>query len=435
VRSAGNLELAARIAELGLTEVEMADALNDAIENATGMPGRISDRYVRHLLTGRVRWPWPHTRDALEAVCDMPVLDLGFTPRGRSSSRGRHRVRTLEAAREGEPVDRREVLGIAGGAVISIVIPGLPSRGRLGMSDVDRLRAPLTELIAIDDRLGGVALANVASEQAQRIMGSVERYELSTRVENAAYALAGEYLAAAGWFSIDADELDFAGGFLDQALRTASIARDPLLQAQIWNCMAMRARQAGAYTEAHAVAKAGLNSTAARRNPKVAALFHARLAHGHAFRGEYGSAERSLGRARAALSRARDDTPTPPWLVFFDDAELDGLTAIAYNAVGWHDRAEDFAQRYPDVLSRTRPRNRAHVLLHLAEARLGNHEVEQAAQDATSALDLAGQMRDGLRKGPVAGRLGVLRRRFDRWSHVPAARDWIDAYDTALATG
>jgi hypothetical protein len=435
VRSAGNLELAARIAELGLTEVEMADALNDAIEDATGRPGRISDRYVRHLLTGRVQWPWPHTRDALEIVCDKPVLDLGFTPRGRSSSRGRHRARTPEAAREGEPVDRREVLGIAGGAVISTVIPGLPGRGRLGMSDVDRLRAPLTELIAIDDRLGGVALTTVASEQAQRILGAVERYELSTRVEGAVYALAGEYLAAAGWFSIDANELDAAGEFLDQALRTASIARDPLLQAQIWNNMAMRARQARAYTEAHAVAKAGLNSTAARRNPKVAALFHARVAHGHAFRGEYGSAERSLGRARSALSRARDDTPTPPWLVFFDEAELDGLSAIAYNTAGQHGRAEDFAQRYPDTLSRTRPRNRAHVLLHLAEARLGNREVEQAAQDAASALDLAGQMRDGLRKGRVAGRLSTLRQRFDRWSHVPAARDWVDAYDTALATG
>jgi len=322
---------------------------------------------------------------------------------------------------------------MAGGVVISIAIPALPSRGRLGMSDVDRLREPLAELVAIDSRLGGVALARVASEQARRILGTVEHYELSTRVEKALYALAGEYLAVAGWFSVDADELDAAGDFLDQALRTASIARDPLLQAQIWNYMAMRARQAGAYTEAHAVAKAGLDSTAARRNPKVAALFHARVAHGHAFRGEYGLADRSLGRARAALSRVRDDTPTPPWLLFVDEAQMNALSAIAYNALGRYDKAEDFAKRDMDLIPPTGVRSRAHGVLHLAEARLGRHQVEQAAHDATAALDLAGQMRGELRQGRVAGRLRTVRRRFSHWSQVPAARDWIDAYDSALA--
>ncbi|SRR6266545_401461 len=433
MNSTPNLELAARIAEFGLTEVEIADLLNDAIEDKTGKRRKVSDRYVRLLLSGQIRWPWPDTRTAIEDVFQMSVLDLGFAPPGRSSSRGRRPARTLGSVTEGGPVDRREVLGIAGGVVITVVIPALPSRGRLGMSDVDRLRTPLGELIKTDNRIGGVTLAAVASQQAKRILGAVEHYELSTRVERSLYALAGEYLAVAGWFSTDADELDVAGEFLNQALRTASIARDPLLQAQIWNYMAMRARQARAYTEAHAVAKAGLDSTAARRNPKVAALFHARVAHGHAFRGEYGSADRSLGRARAALGRVKDDTPTPQWVEFFDEAELDGLAAIAFNALGRYDRAEDLAQRDLNTLSGTYVRNRAHVVLHLAEARLGYREAEQAAHDATAALHLADQITGGVRTGRVASRLASLRRRFDQWSQVPAARDWIEAYDTALA--
>ena len=297
MNSFGNLELAARFAELGMTELELADALNGAIEDSTGHRGSISDRYVRHLLSGRVQWPWQSTRDALESVCEMSVLQLGFAPRQSSSSRGGQPARTLSTAREGAAMDRREVLGIVGGVVITIAVPSLPARGRLGMTDVARLRTPLAELIAVDDRLGGVALASVASDQAQRILAALERCDMSSRVQTAMYALAGEYLATAGWFSIDADDLAAAGDFLDQALRAASIARDPLLQAQIWNSMAMRARQTRAYTEAHAVARAGLESSAARRNPKVAALFHARVAHGHAFRGEYGLATRSLGNA------------------------------------------------------------------------------------------------------------------------------------------
>jgi tetratricopeptide (TPR) repeat protein len=433
VNSFGNLELADRIAELGMTELEMADALNTAIEDATGCRGRISDRYIRHLLSGRVQWPWQVTRDALEAVCDMSVLDLGFVPRERSSSRPAHPARTLSALREGDAVERREVLGVVGGVVMIVMVPSLPVRGRLGMTDVARLRAPLTQLIEIDTRLGGVDLATVASDQAQRILGALERCDMASRVQTAMYALAGEYLATAGWFSIDADNLTAAGDYLDQALRAASIARDPFLQAQIWNYMAMRARQARAFTEAHAVARAGLGSSAARRNPKVAALFHARVAHGHAFRGEYGLATRSLGRAQAALSRVKDDIPTPSWLAFVNEAELDGLAAIAFNALGKYEKAEEIAQRDLGVMPSTFARNRVHVVLHLAEARLGRREIEHAADDAYTALALAGHMRAGLQTGRVASRLRGLRRQFDRWSTVPAAHEWVSAYDAMTA--
>jgi tetratricopeptide (TPR) repeat protein len=328
-------------------------------------------------------------------------------------------------------VERREVLGIAGGVVINIVVPPLPQRGRLGLSDVNRLRQPLAQLIAIDDQVGGVALAAVASRQARRVLDAVERYELSTRVETAMYALAGEYLAAAGWFSVDAEEFDMASELLDQALRAASIARDPLVQAQIWNYMAMCAREARAYTEAHAVAKAGLHSTAARQNPKISALFHARVAHGHAFRGEYGLADRSLSRAHRALERANDTTVTPPWLTFVNEAQLNALSAIAYNALGRHDRAEKFAEQDLDLLPETYVRNRTHGTLHLAEARLGRRQIEHAAHDAFTALDLASELRGGLQTGRVATRLRTVRRRFERWSSVPAARDWIGAYDAA----
>ncbi len=140
---------------------------------------------------------------------------------------------------------------------------------------------------------------------------------------------------------------------------------------------------------------------------------------------------RSLGRAQAALDRAQDDTPTPPWLLFVNDAELDGLAAIAFNALGRYDKAEDIAVRDLQVMPATFARNRVHVVLHLAEARLGCREIEQGARDAGTALDLARQMRAGLQTGRVASRLRGVRRQLDRWSQVPVARDWVDAYDRA----
>jgi len=430
----GNRELAARISELGLTTVELAAALNDAIEDITGQPGRATDRYVRLLVAGRIRWPWPAQRQALEMALGLPAAQLGFTPRAAHSEAdillAAPATRRL-TVRGGDDVDRRELLAAPSGEPLAVTIPALPRHGRLGISDIDRQRRTLTQLIGIDDQLGGVALAGIAARQAHRLLGALDRYEKSDQIERAVYLLAGEYLAAAGWFAVDADELDAAGRYLDQALRAASIARDVMLQAQIANTMAMRARCAGDFAEAHCVAKAALASTAARRNPRVAALFHARVAHGHAVRGETGRTARSLGRAADALARVAPETPIPDWLRFMDTAQFAALAAIAYNLLRQYDKAEAAALEDLRLMPSGYLRNRAHGMLHLVEARLGQGEVEQAGCDAGRALDMASQVRGGARYGRLGARLQELRTAFSYWPDVPAARAWLDAYDTS----
>lgn len=429
-----NAPLAARIAELGLTERELSVLINDAVEVATGKRGRSTDRYVRLLLAGSIRWPWPATRTALEQVLDRSILDLGFVPRGRRCPPP-PRLLTLQPAQhvQEDTMDRREMLGIAAGTTISITVPGLPTRGRLGMSDVERLARPLGELIAIDQRVGGVALTPAAASQAERVLGAVARYEVSDRVERALYTLAGGYLASAAWFAVDADELEVASGYLDQARRAANTATDPMLYAQVTNITFMRARQAGDYLFAHTVAKAGLHSTAARLNPRVAALFHSRVGNGHAWRGELGQAQRSLGRAEECLDRVTESTPNPVWLRFFNRSELAGLTAMAYQSLGRYQLAAQNAQLSTDLAAENYLRNRTHTVLHLAEAYLGEREVEHAAKQAATAMAMAGQLRDGLRTGRVARRLRQLRLRFGQWPEVAEARHWIEAYDSAVS--
>jgi tetratricopeptide (TPR) repeat protein len=435
-----NAPLAARIAELGLTEKELSYLLNDAIELATGKRGKATDRYVRLLLDGTIRWPWPVNRDALEQVLGQSILELGFVPRGQSSVIAAGRCTRPggdgadsaagESTQEAT-MERREVLGIAAGATVSIVVPTLPEQGRVGLTDVERLRAPLAELVDIDQRLGGVAMAPVCVRQAERVLDTIRRFDTSDRVERALYGLAGEYLAAAGWACVDALELDEAAGHLDRALHAANTAQDAMLQAKVTNIVVMRCREAGEYAYAHVMSKSGTVSTAARVNPRVSALFHARVAHGYAYRGELGMAQRALGRAQDALARVTPDTPTPPWLRFFNQAELAALSALTYQALGQYRQA---AQQGELATSQVLPgyvRNRTLYTLGLADSLLSNREVEQAAARATAALGLASQLRDGLYRGRVARRLRQLRGRFAQWPDVPEARTWVDAYDHA----
>jgi hypothetical protein len=453
-----NAPLAARIAELGLTEREVSDLLNDAIERATGQRGRSTDRYVRLLLDGTIRWPWPVNRRALEQVLDLPILELGFVPRGRSSVVAPHRPkgrtasarlaarrRPASASPPADPpgpvdaridhaaqeaiMERREVLGIAAGATASIVVPALPERGRIGMTDVTRLRAPLAELVAIDQRLGGVAMAPVCIRQAERVLDAIRRLDTSDRVERALYGLVGEYLAAAGWACVDALDLADGSRILDRAMHAANTAQDPMVQAKVTNLLVMRAREAGDHGYALAMSKSGVICTASRTNPRVNALFHARTAHGHAYRGELGMAQRALGRARDALANVTPDTPTPPWLHFFDSAELAALAALTYHRLG---RYREASQQGEVATAEVLPgyvRNQTLYTLALADSLLAEREVEQAAARATAGLELAGQLRDGLHRGRVGRRLHQLRGRFAQWPDVPDARAWVAAYD------
>src|SRR5262245_28243890 len=59
-----NTVLAEYLAEAGFTQAGLADALNAVVEDLTGTPGRASDRWVRMLVDGSIRWPRHHYRQA-----------------------------------------------------------------------------------------------------------------------------------------------------------------------------------------------------------------------------------------------------------------------------------------------------------------------------------------------------------------------------------
>jgi tetratricopeptide (TPR) repeat protein len=420
--------------ELGFTARELAEAVNDLIDTETGQRGKCTDRDIRRLVSGQTQWPHLKTRRCLEQILTASALDLGFIPRAGSMLRaesGAAFESQIPLSKE-DQMNRRDVLGIVGGVVISIPLPGLPSRGRLGMSDVARLGTPLGELFSIDDRLGGVALASAAVRQGNRVLAAVEKFEASLRVGDAMYALAGKYLAAAGWFAVDAGAIAAAGGYLDHALRLATLAGDHDLQAQVWNYQAMRTRHERNYRETDQITRAGLASPAAR-NPKIAALFHARKAHSHAYQGDRVLAERSLGRAHDAYDRADLDTPTPAWLAFVDRAQLYALTAITGNTLGQYATAARAAVEDLRLLPNSYVRNRVHGRLHLVDALLGAREPQQAAVEATSALTDAAGLNAALRTGRVAARLQQVRRRLALWPDIPEAQQWISRYDAAIA--
>jgi len=416
--------LAAAMDEFGVTRAHLAEMVNAAVAHRTGEPGDASERWVYYLLSGAIRWPRHRHRLAIEDVFGVSILDLGFVPPA-GVHRHRRRLDRERAALGGSAVDRRQFLITAGSAAVAIALPDFTGRVRLGRSDVERLREPLARLVALDDRQGGATLAPVATAMVQQIEAALARCQVADPVRRAMYSLAGEYLASAGWFAIDADDLPAASRYLDHALRASVIGRDAMVQAQIWNAMAWRADQANDHGEVLAIAQSALVSTASRRDPRVAALWHGWSAQGHAWAGYKRLSERSIGRAQEALDRADAGTPTPPWLAFLDHSEIHAQAAGSQLVLGDYAVAQSAASAAVRGTPDRYLRNRVSRQMRLAQAYLGQREVEPAADVASIVLDRAGD----LRSGRLARRQRSLFDQFAAWeSDVPAAAVWTQRY-------
>lgn len=423
---ARNALLAARLADLGLTQAELSEAINAICERLTGRRGMATDRYVRQILDGTILWPRDRYRRSLEAIFGCTALDLGFIPPGRKGYAPTSQPSTGREALQEErsSVIRRDFLRLAAGVVATVALPELPAAARVAMSDVDQLRANLGTLHALDDRYGGGAVADYAIKSADRIYAGLESSQMSERVDRALHSVAGTYVSTAGWFAYDAGDYATAQHRFDHALRSALISRDYMLQAQTWNYMSLHAARVNKPAEALAIARAGLSSPLVRRQAKVAALFHSRVALRLARKGERGMAERSIGRAFDALDRD-DGRESPPWLAFFDAGELTALSALVHLHLGQFQLAETQAREALSLLPVSYARNRLYYTVQLAEAQLGMRQVEQACSTAHEALDLA----SGTRSIRSLDRLDEFRARVAAWE-TSEVRGWLDRFDT-----
>ena len=389
--------LAAYLAETGLTQAGLADAVNAVVEDLTGEPGRASDRWVRMLLNGSIRWPRHHYRQALEIVLNAPIDELGFRC----------------------PVDAISAEHAA--------LPAAVSQTRLSTADVVRLREPLDHLVASADSCGAATLAPQAARHATVCQDMLRNAVVSERVERAMYVLMGDCLAAAGWFALDSGEPLSAQRHLDAGLRTAGIARDGSLQAYVWSVTEKCARLRGDYGQALAVARTGLASATARRDPRVRGAFHALTAINLSRRGEVGQAQRSLGRALDALGSVIIAESAGRWS-FASPGFVAACGASVSLALGQLQHAEHYGQQALKATLTSQTRNYAMRRLSLARIYLEMRELEAACAHASSVLSLAHQ----LDSRHLVNRLGHMHKLLNRWRTVSVVRDWNAQYSQSV---
>ncbi|MDV9190059.1 XRE family transcriptional regulator [Streptomyces sp. SR27] len=401
----GDARFGARVRELGVTQDELARQMNDAHEKITGSPGEYSSRTVRYLLE-KTKRPSGKTCAVLERVFGCPVEDLGFTP-----------PRT--AAPREDDVRRRAFLNSATGTAVA---PLLAQRRTVGMTDVRRVAAGLSDLVEADDRQGGHETLERRALHGRGLVLDFQKGNASEQVRRALFALAAEFTTIAAWSCIDVRQLDRAQRYLNESIVCAGLSQDNPTEMRVWVNMSMLAYQRGNWTEALAAAHAAQGTRAAHRDPFFGSLGKIRVALAHAGLGDQRAAVRSLGSAQEALHRSAH-RERPRWTAFYGAAEVDHLAAVVHGR-DHPEKAEAMAHRALGKIPKEFRRNRALATARLALAQLHQGEVEQAT---TSAGDVF-RIMDGT---PLPGRMRTLIGDFQRDLFVLApttayAREWSD---------
>ncbi|MEV7286056.1 hypothetical protein AB0O01_16040 [Streptomyces sp. NPDC093252] len=256
------------------------------------------------------------------------------------------------------------------------------------MSDVHRFHRDYVRILRDDWRVGGSSqVESDAVELSTRIQSTLSSGSASHRVRQRLYSLASDVISTAAFAAIDAKIRSRARSHLDRAVTLAGLSGDSETQYHVWNHLAMAAGQRGDHTEGLAAADAMKGLWIARRDSLYASLAHMRTARAMARCHQRGEALRALAAADKSFDRARDEE-RPAWIGFYDQSEVDGLSASIWFALGDFGTAEYFFHR---TLSGIRPelvRNRALYTAHLALSQASQGEVELACSTGQRAHDL-----------------------------------------------
>ncbi|WP_409237427.1 tetratricopeptide repeat protein [Streptomyces sp. PA5.6] len=372
-------------------------------------------RYVGRVEAGEIRCPnYAYERVFLHMFPGRTLADLGFAPRALVRGRGARERTEPEAQQtpyavqthEESDVRRRAfmtgstatvaaALGPIGLALGDPAEAAAPHGRRIGDTEVHAIEEAVRRIRLLDDRHGADGLyrraaAPLRAAYALLDAGTTVRRSTSDRL----HAGAGELAISVGWLAHDSGRFDDARSHYAEALATARVYGDAALEAHAFCNTAFLARDAGRPREAVRAAQAATRAARHLGSHRLSSLIALREAGGWAGLGDRAGCEQALSRAHGLFDRGAggDD---PEWMSFFGPAELAGLEAQCWSALGDWGRAAGHARLAASVAAAQTPQFARNIALYTAEladdlARSGRPD--EAADAGLRVLALLGEV-------------------------------------------
>ncbi|MER7767707.1 hypothetical protein [Kitasatospora sp. NPDC096140] len=209
------------------------------------------------------------------------------------------------------------------------------------------------------------------------------------RVGHQLHSLSGTLHSHLGWIEFDAGRPAQARAACTEALTSARLIGDPLLEVRSLDKLSMLAVERRRPWEALAAATAAEHLAQTHGGPRVRSVVALRLARALSSAGDHAGARRALSLALTWHDRSDKDTDAPRWTAFAGQVEVDYATAVWHVETGHPVHAIPFLRSAVNRLGPTYGRNAALYRARLAEVLMKAGEVEEACTEASASADAA----------------------------------------------
>ncbi|MEU6326654.1 tetratricopeptide repeat protein [Streptomyces sp. NPDC047049] len=402
-------------------------------------------RYVGRVESGEIRCPnYAYERVFRHMFPGLTLPDMGFAPREAVRGRGArtaaagaaplatdpdHRDTCIQIHEESDVLRRAFITGgpaaalgfaalhpiEAAAAAASAHVPGprAAAGGRAGAAEATAVEEAVRQIRLLDDRHGAEGIYRRATQPLRAayelLDAGVQRRSVSDRL----HAGAGELAITVGWLAHDSGRFGDARSHYAEALATARVCGDAALEAHAFCNTAFLARDAGRPREAVRAAQAAQQAARHLASPRLLSLLALREAGGWAVLADRSGCEQALARAERHFAGGPRDGD-PEWMSFYGEAELAGLEAQCWSALGEAGRAVEHARRAVALQDPHFTRNIALFTAELAGDLADSGQPEEAAAAGVRVLALLEQVRSARIRSMLDGTARTLRAHRDR---------------------
>lgn len=322
--------------------------------------------------------PHPGQQALLEALFGIPLQELGFKI-------PEHRRASAEPGDNG-PVQRRRFVADLAAATTAGVVPQTQSP-RIGTADLAVLRDRMHRLYHVDHTTGGDRARGKALILGRTIADRLKNSRCTDRIARDLQSMLGETQSHLAWFGRDAGRSDEARAFCLEALATARMVGDPLLETRSLASLTLLAVDRGDAWEATSAASAAHAAAHRSAGPTVLLIVALRDASAAEAAGDLTAARRAL--TRAVAFQGRTDRDVPAWAAYAGPVEVHYAEGSYYLAAGQPRAAVPFLKAAADGLGDSYARNAAVYRTKLGSALLAAGEPEAACAQVHAVLDHA----------------------------------------------
>jgi tetratricopeptide (TPR) repeat protein len=396
-------------------------------------------RYVGRVEAGEIRCPnYAYERVFLHMFPGRTLTDLGFA--SRAAVRGRRARTTGETPGAYEPYDTqdtrdtqdpdetyddyeesdvlRRAFMTGGGATVAAAslgpiglaldaaAAGRPVR-RAGTGEAGALEEAVRRIRLLDDRHGADGLYQRAAAPLRAAYALLDAGATRQTTADRLHSGAGELAISVGWLAHDSGRFDDARSHYAEALATARVTGDDALEAHAFCNTAFLARDSGRPREAVRAAQAAQRVARPLGSARLMSLLSLREAGGWAGLADRTGCEQALARAQAYFERGLSDAD-PEWMSFYGEAELEGLEAQCWSALGDWRRAARHARRAADLQDPHFTRNIALYTAELADDLARGGRPDEGAAAGLRVLELLGEVQSSRVQTMLAATARVL---------------------------